>query len=350
MIFHEGSRWFLLLVALVPLIWWRHLRRGRRPALLFSSVQPLTLPPATWAVAARHVVPLLRTMAVILLIVCLARPQKGNEQTRIFAEGVAIQMLVDRSGSMQAMDFHVDGKPVNRLTAVKKVAREFVFGTGADFSGRPDDLIGLIVFGTYADSLCPLTLDHDHLMKTLDDAKIPTVNAEMATAIGAFADALGEFLSPARLKLYERILASIPEQRDLNGKMRLTEARNLTLIHEDAHPGNVFFPKDPETHDPFLIDWQMWRIQIGTHDIAYMFVLAGYPDRRGAVERSLVEHYHQKLIEAGVGGYKCLWSTCSRPIGPYILKLFCKGAAYMEEALHMVGGQGDTRPVRALFN
>ena len=74
------------------------------------------------------------------------------------------------------------------------------------------------------------------------------------------------------------------------------------------HPGNVFFPKDPETHDPFLIDWQMWRIQIGTHDIAYMFVLAGYPDRRGAVERSLVEHYYQKLIEGGVGGYR--WEDC----------------------------------------
>ena len=142
-----------------------------------------------------------------------------------------------------------------------------------------------------------------------EDTVVYGVNAEKIDAcFQPFADALGEFLSPARLKLYERILASIPKQRDLRGKRRLTEARNLTLIHEDAHPGNVFFPKDPETHDPFLIDWQMWRIHVGTNDVAYMPVLAWYPDRRGAVEQSLAEHYYQKLIEGGVEEYS--WEDC----------------------------------------
>ena len=195
---HENSAWFLLLLVLVPLIWWRHLSRAGRPTLLFSSVQPLTRPTGTWGVRARHIVPLLRTLAVVLLVVCLARPQKGNQQTRVCAEGVAIQMLVDRSGSMQAMDFHIDGRAVDRLTAVKKVATDFIFGTG-DSPGRPDDLIGLIVFGTYVDSLCPLTLDHDHLAETLGGAQIAQRKDEWETAIG---DAIA--LSVERLRTLEQ--------------------------------------------------------------------------------------------------------------------------------------------------
>jgi hypothetical protein len=123
-----------------------------------------------------------------------------------------------------------------------------------------------------------------------------------------FADAFGEFVSSDRLRLYERILASIPEQRDLRGHKRLTESGHLTIIHEDAHPGNVFFPKNLETHDPFLIDWQSWRVQPGTNDIAYLPILSWYPYRRTSVEHLLVDHYYNKLVEAGVEDYA--WEDC----------------------------------------
>jgi|AP95_1055475.scaffolds.fasta_scaffold13589_3 Ser/Thr protein kinase RdoA (MazF antagonist) len=90
----------------------------------------------------------------------------------------------------------------------------------------------------------------------------------------SFVDLMGEFLSPARRSIYERILDAIPEMTDLRGRKRLTEGGNLTLIHEDAHLGNIFFPYDPETYDPFLIDWQTRGVQVGTNDLAYI-ILSG---------------------------------------------------------------------------
>ena len=57
------------------------------------------------------------------MIVALARPREGREQTIVDADGIAIEMVVDRSGSMQAMDFQIDGKHVDRLTAIKNVGR-----------------------------------------------------------------------------------------------------------------------------------------------------------------------------------------------------------------------------------
>jgi Ca-activated chloride channel family protein len=96
---------------------------------------------------------------------------------------VAIMLVVDRSGSMQAMDFIVDGKRVDRLAAVKDVVKDFVRGDDS-LSGRPDDLLGLVLFARYADSACPLTLDHDHLLAALDAARPATERGEDGTAIG----------------------------------------------------------------------------------------------------------------------------------------------------------------------
>ncbi len=171
--FHHPSIMFLTLLVLVPLIWWRWLRSGPHQALRYSSLDNLRRLGSTFTVRARHVIPGLRTLAVVLLIVALARPQKGDEQTRIISEGIAIQMLIDRSGSMRAEDFTLNGQRVNRLAAVKSVAEEFVVGDpDEDLTGRPDDLVGMITFAHYADSRCPLTLDHGYLVDTLRNTEI----------------------------------------------------------------------------------------------------------------------------------------------------------------------------------
>jgi len=183
MIFDPTSKWLLVLLLVIPLIgwWWRD--RKRLTSVRFSSVRPLEHLGTTWTMRARRVLPGLRIAAIALLMVALARPQKPDEQSRIFSEGIAVQLLVDRSGSMQAMDFRLDGSPVDRLTAVRKVVRDFVLGEG-DLEGRPDDLIGLIVYGTFPDSKCPLTLDHGHLIQALDKTEIAARNEEGQTAIG----------------------------------------------------------------------------------------------------------------------------------------------------------------------
>jgi Ca-activated chloride channel family protein len=108
----------------------------------------------------------------------------------VFTEGVAIELVVDRSGSMRAQDFTLDGRSVSRLDAVKRVVQQFVTG-GERLPGRPDDLIGLIVFARYADSRCPLTLDHEHLTETVRATQFVGAaerEQEDGTAIG---DAIG---------------------------------------------------------------------------------------------------------------------------------------------------------------
>jgi Ca-activated chloride channel homolog len=107
--------------------------------------------------------------------------------------------VLDVSGSMEALDFQLDGEDVSRLEAVKHVIGEFILGSReSGLQGRKDDLVGVVAFGGFADSKCPLTLDHGALVDIVDGLQIPkpirdqsgrVINAEslqeeLATAIG----------------------------------------------------------------------------------------------------------------------------------------------------------------------
>ncbi|MDP7069842.1 MAG: VWA domain-containing protein [Phycisphaerales bacterium] len=182
--FGPGSLWWLLLIVpLVPLAWWRFVRRRNRPAVPWSTTAPARSVPHGWAARTRWILPTLRTIAVVMLVVALAGPIKGDEQTNKSVEGVAIELVIDRSGSMRALDLQVDGRQSDRLDAVKSVAADFILGE-EDLPGRAHDLIGLITFGTWADSICPMTLDYTTLANALAQVR-PATEAEGAnTAIG----------------------------------------------------------------------------------------------------------------------------------------------------------------------
>ncbi len=195
--------WFLLLLPLAALPWWRH--RRARGAVAHSDLGDAMRAGASLATRLRFLPPLLRSLAIFLVILSLARPVKADEQTRVRVEGIAIQMLVDRSGSMRALDFTLRGEQTDRLTAIKSVANEFVAGGSAlssKLGGRPNDLIGLVTFCRYADGVCPLTLDHDHLIAALKRAQFATQD-EDGTAIGD-AIALGvERLKDVRVRAFD---------------------------------------------------------------------------------------------------------------------------------------------------
>lgn len=114
---------------------------------------------------------ILRVLALILIICAAARPQSGEEKEVIYSEGVDIVVALDISGSMEALDF----QPDNRLEVAKDVISQFI-------DGRETDRIGLVLFGTEAFTLCPLTLDHALLKIFLDQAYIGMV--EEHTALG----------------------------------------------------------------------------------------------------------------------------------------------------------------------
>ena len=167
----QDPLWLMLLVV-VGLIGMLAIRRQRRVAVLFSDVSILRTLPVTLALRVKRALPWIRLAGLSLVIVALARPQRGIEEFRFRTEGIAIQMCIDRSGSMAALDFNLDGEQVDRLAVVKRTFHDFVMGKGK-LPGRPDDLIGLITFGGFVEPKCPLTLDHGALVQVLDAVEIP---------------------------------------------------------------------------------------------------------------------------------------------------------------------------------
>ncbi len=118
-----------------------------------------------------------------MFCVSLAGPRIPGGEIRQHREGISLMLVVDKSGSMAALDMSRDDKEQNRLEAVKEVLSDFVKGNGKELRGRPDDSIGIVSFARYPDSDCPLTLDHVTLMEIVKDIELVT-NDESTTSMG----------------------------------------------------------------------------------------------------------------------------------------------------------------------
>lgn len=173
---------FLLGFALLaPLVW---ALASRLPSVLtVSTLSHFEGAPKSLKTRLAKLPAALLAAATVLFAIALAGPRTGDTSSHVHKEGIAMVMAVDRSGSMNARDFVAGDASVSRLDAVKRVFHEFVEG-GKSGKGRPDDLVGLVVFGTYADGVCPLTLDHANLLAILDDVKIASEATEASTALG----------------------------------------------------------------------------------------------------------------------------------------------------------------------
>jgi Ca-activated chloride channel family protein len=172
---------FLIVALLAPLV---YALAARTPAALtYSSLALVDSAPRSPRARFAKLPAFLLAAAALSLAVALAGPRTGNATSRVQREGIAIAMVVDRSGSMQARDFVRGDTSVSRLDVVKEVFRKFVTGSG-ESSGRSDDLVGLVVFARFADGLAPLTLDHGNLLSILADVEIALEPGEDGTAIG----------------------------------------------------------------------------------------------------------------------------------------------------------------------
>ena len=113
-----------------------------------------------------------------------------------------------------------------------------------------------------------------------------------------FADSAGDLLSRERRGLYEQLLCSAPDLLQ-----RYHSHQNLTITQGDAHVWNIFLPKDHQSDDARLFDWDAWRLDVASRDLAYMIAIHWYPDRRKEMERSLLDEYHDTLVAHGVQSY-----------------------------------------------
>ena len=191
---HFESPYAFLLLLLIPALIYIKFFRNRRGTIGFSSVNNAGKVKKSLRLRLIRLPDIIRIAALILLITALARPQEGREQIRQISKGVAIEMVIDRSSSM-GTDEEYKGENLNRLEVVKKVFKEFVMGGKDGLDGRPNDLVGMIVFARYPDTICPLTLAHGALPEFLKSVHLVKRREEDGTAIG---DALA--LAAARLK------------------------------------------------------------------------------------------------------------------------------------------------------
>lgn len=168
---------WLWLLALLPLVMLLRGRRGPIAAVEFSDVGLAREVARSHRARAGRLVWLLPLLSAALMIVGLARPQRGNSHTEVTANGIDIVLGLDVSGSMQALDFKIDGERVNRIQVVKSVVSKFI-------DQRPSDRIGIIAFAAAPYLVSPITLDHDWLQKNLE--RITTaVGTDDGTAIGS---------------------------------------------------------------------------------------------------------------------------------------------------------------------
>ncbi|HYB70188.1 MAG TPA: hypothetical protein VEH80_05950 [Candidatus Bathyarchaeia archaeon] len=134
------------------------------------------------------------------------------------------------------------------------------------------------------------------------EAQVSAFVRELEEKFPAFVDFLGDRLSIEHRALYERFFASaIP-------RLLTPRGGGSTLLHGDATWWNVLYPRDPAKDHARLIDWQFWRIGVGTDDMIGLVAIHLDPDRRRALERDLLSRYHARLEEAGVTRYG--WSDC----------------------------------------
>ncbi|MGB0716375.1 MAG: vWA domain-containing protein [Phycisphaerae bacterium] len=161
----------LAAILLIPWVWINLLRNRANVAVRFSSSSLLRELGTSWVQRLRWLPAFIRSLAIVAIIVALARPQSAGAY-RDTREGIAIQMVLDISGSMAQDDFLIDGQWVRRLDAVKRVFRDFVLG-GEGLPGRENDLIGMSTFAMFAENPCPLTLDHGTLASILKETEIP---------------------------------------------------------------------------------------------------------------------------------------------------------------------------------
>jgi Ca-activated chloride channel family protein len=162
---------FLLLIPWAVAAW-RLCRTGQRAGVLFAPTHRLPVKTAGWRVTFARIVPLLFLFGSLLLIIAAARPRTTLARERRSVNAIAIGMVVDVSGSMEALDLTPQGQSYRtRLDVVKEMFARFV-------EARPDDLIGLVTFGGYASTRAPLTADHRALVHVLKGVEIPRAQAD----------------------------------------------------------------------------------------------------------------------------------------------------------------------------
>ena len=203
MSFELAHPWALSLLVLPVLaaVWMAWRGRSLRPVLRFPSLAGLAAAPRGWRVRLRPLVAVARVLALVLVVVALARPRLGQSFETVTADGIDIVLAVDVSSSMLQEDMR-DDESYRRMDAARERAEEFA-------AARTRDRVGVVAFARFAELRCPPTLDEDALgafLRVLDT--VPRGSEFDATAIGVALAKAVDVLSESDAKSKVVILLS----------------------------------------------------------------------------------------------------------------------------------------------
>ncbi|MDA0748004.1 MAG: VWA domain-containing protein [bacterium] len=175
MLTFKNPEWLFLLLA-IPVLIYRYIYRERRKrsSIRFSDVSTLKRVPPSFTIRLRHSLIVFRCLALVLLIVALARPLSGREGREVLTQGIDIMLALDVSSSMKLKD--LDHQRKTRLQVSKEVVGQFV-------EGWVNDRLGLVVFAGESYTQCPLTLDYGIFLRFLEEVQIADESWD-GTAIG----------------------------------------------------------------------------------------------------------------------------------------------------------------------
>lgn len=228
--FKFASPYYFFLLVPICLGAWFVYRRRIHSGLLFSPTTLRLGGQKSWRLRVSAVLPMLVLLGLLLAVTALARPQNILSTIRRTADVIAIKMVVDVSGSMEALDM---SDIVNRRITRERTRLDLVKETFAKFvETRPDDLIGLVTFGGFATTRCPLTTDHAALNHILGGVEIPKQKPgrdgsvadqeELMTAIG---DALATACARIReTEVSSRIIVLLSDGESNTGIIQPEEA------------------------------------------------------------------------------------------------------------------------------
>lgn len=264
-----NKQWFWLLLVIPIIIGWYILKNSQQTAeLKMPNLKGFEVT-TTWLPIFRHVLFVLRIIALGLLITALARPQTVDVSTKTkTTRGIDIVIAIDVSASMLAKDL----KP-NRLEALKNVAGDFI-------KGRPNDRIGLVEYAGESYTKTPITSDKSIVLKSLQEIKYNTI-IEGGTAIG-----MGLATSVNRLK---------------NSKAK----SKVIILLTDGVNNSGFI--DPSTASELAVEYgiKTYTIGLGTNGMALspIGILPNNEFQYGRVQVTIDEALLKEIAKATGGKY-----------------------------------------------
>lgn len=150
--------------------------------------------------------------------------------------------------------------------------------------------------------------EHSKLLRNYSEPyTLNTINSYIKSAqtkLQGFIEFRGSALPSKYTDSLKAVVSTWPAKR----VERLICGKGITLVHRDPHTLNVLYSYDRNNVKVKLIDWQSWRVDTGTDDIAYYMACHWPTEFRKTVEQDLVKHYHDQLLTFGAIDYS--WEDC----------------------------------------